>query len=45
MTEKELNIKFQEYSSIDELPKEVKETLKIEYMKSADDAIKIALVK
>ena len=30
---------------VDELPKEVKETLKIEYMKSADDAIKIALVK
>ena len=29
----------------EELPKEVKETLKIEYMKSADDAIKIALVK
>ena len=30
---------------VEELPKEVKETLKIEYMKSADDAIKIALVK
>ncbi len=30
---------------VDELPKEVKETLKIEFMSSADDAIKIALVK
>ena len=30
---------------VDELPKEVKETLKIEFMTSADDAIKIALVK
>ena len=30
---------------VEELPKEVKETLKITYMKSADDAIKIALVK
>ena len=30
---------------VEELPKEVKETLKIEYMKSADDAIKIAFVK
>ena len=30
---------------VDELPKEVKKTLKIVYMKSADDAIKIALVK
>ena len=30
---------------VEELPKEVKETLNIEYMKSADDAIKIALVK
>ncbi len=30
---------------VEELPKEVKETLKITYMKSADDAIKIALVR
>ena len=30
---------------VDELPKEVKETLNIVFMKSADDAIKIALVK
>ena len=33
------------YEAVDELPKEVKETLKIEFMKVADDAIKIALVK
>ena len=30
---------------VDELPKEVKESLNIVFMKSADDAIKIALVK
>ena len=30
---------------VDELPKEVKKTLKIVYMKTADDAIKLALVK
>ena len=30
---------------VDELPKEVKETLKIEFMKSAEDAINIALVR
>ena len=30
---------------VDELPKEVKETLKIAFMKKADDAIEIALVK
>ena len=30
---------------VDELPKEVKETLKIVYMKKAEDAIQIALVK
>lgn len=30
---------------VDELPKEVKETLKIEFMSTADDAMKIALVK
>lgn len=30
---------------VDELPKEVKETLKIVYMKCVDDAVKVALVK
>ncbi len=31
-------------NDVDELPKEVKETLKIEYMKTVDDAVKIALI-
>ena len=30
---------------VDELPKEVKETLNIVYMKSVDDAVKVALLK
>ena len=30
---------------VDELPKEVKETLNIVYMKSVDDAVKVALIK
>ena len=30
---------------VDELPKEVKETLKIEFMSCVDDAVKIALLK
>ena len=30
---------------VDELPKEVKETLKIVFMKSVDDAVKVALLK
>ena len=30
---------------VDELPKEVKENLKIEFMSSVDDAVKIALIK
>ena len=30
---------------VDELPKEVKENLKIEFMTSVDDAVKIALIK
>ena len=32
-------------NDVDELPKEVKEKLRIEYMNTVDDAIKIALVK
>lgn len=35
----------QNKKDVDELPKEVKETLNIVYMKTVDDAIKVALVK